>query len=388
VEAPPPAVALRSGSAAAANGTLTGVSAFSHMRAWAVGSTMGAGETLQQTLALRLNSTGWSRVATPNVGGDQENRRGDSNELNAVSAVSGTDAWAVGEYTPYEAVQARGNGEARPLALHWNGRRWSDVATGLSSDRGIVLLSVSAASADDVWAVGERNGSYPEVLRWRGQTWTRVSLKAALGSSALYNTELSAVSASGSNSAWIVGSSAKGLTLTLRWTGRTWVREASPNPSVAPNGSTLRSVSDLGSSDGWAAGGPLGGGGASLASEPLLCHWDGKDWIPFASPPSLGFASYQALSMSSPSAGWAIGADSASPAGQLAVRWDGVSWTGVALPASAQASSARLNSVESVSTSAAWIVGQTTTPEGSDQPLVLLWNGATWSAERDAGAGL
>lgn len=378
MEAPSPAAALQSDSGAAVNGTLTGVSAYSHLQAWAVGATMGSGKALQRTLALRLSSTGWRRVATPNVGGDQENPRGDSNELNAVWAVSETDAWAVGAYTPYEAVQARANGEPRPLALHWNGRRWSDVSSGLRSDGGIVLLSVSAASADDVWAVGELNGSYPEVLRWQGKTWTRVSLKAVLGSAALYNTELSAVSASGSDSAWIVGSSAQGQTLTLRWTGWIWVREASPNPSVAPNGSSLRSVSDLGSSDGWAAGGPLGGEGASLANQPLLCHWNGTDWTPFASPPSLGFASYQALSMSSPSTGWAIGAGSATAAGQLADRWDGVSWTGVALPASAHASSARLNAVESVSSSEAWIVGQTTTPEGSVQPLVLRWNGARW----------
>ena len=47
------------------------------------------------------------------------------NELNGVSAISSTDAWAVGYY----GVGAQGSGEANTLALHWNGTKWAKVSS-------------------------------------------------------------------------------------------------------------------------------------------------------------------------------------------------------------------------------------------------------------------
>src|SRR5260370_165387 len=76
------------------------------------------------------------------------------NFLEGVSAVSGSDAWAVGNYD---------NGLSDSLILHWNGTAWSQVnspnASAYPSDYG--LTGVSAVSGTDAWAVGSYgvNGS-------------------------------------------------------------------------------------------------------------------------------------------------------------------------------------------------------------------------------------
>jgi hypothetical protein len=83
-----------------------------------------------------------------------------------VSALSSADAWAVGE------VDTGGPAGLHTLAAHWNGSGWTRVATpspgtGIS---GSTLDGVSAVSASDAWAVGYGNGSL--ILHWNGSRWT------------------------------------------------------------------------------------------------------------------------------------------------------------------------------------------------------------------------
>src|ERR1700691_6494929 len=69
-----------------------------------------------------------------------------------VSAVSATDAWAVG-YKCSNAECAIPDLTYTTLIEHWNGRKWSTVASTnpFPSDQ---LTAVSAVSATDAWAVG------------------------------------------------------------------------------------------------------------------------------------------------------------------------------------------------------------------------------------------
>src|SRR5215470_11255107 len=83
------------------------------------------------------------------------------NFLTSVSAVSGSDAWAVGNDPG--------------LALHWNGTRW--VRTGVphpSVLNGVSALSASDAS--DAWAVGSLGdvSTTTLALHWNGTAWARV----------------------------------------------------------------------------------------------------------------------------------------------------------------------------------------------------------------------
>jgi hypothetical protein len=67
-------------------------------------------------VTLHWNGTAWSRVPSPSPGnGDGEG----TSELFGVSALSSTDAWAVGDYINQT------TGIIDTLILHWNGSTWS-----------------------------------------------------------------------------------------------------------------------------------------------------------------------------------------------------------------------------------------------------------------------
>jgi hypothetical protein len=104
----------------------------------------------------------WRTVPSPNVDAGSVSTR-----LNAVSVLSGGDAWAVGD--TYEAVEG---GDQRAIAMHWDGSAWAMAdlpPLGSSSS----LLDVDAVAPDDVWAVGFE-GSGSMILHWDGSTWERV----------------------------------------------------------------------------------------------------------------------------------------------------------------------------------------------------------------------
>jgi hypothetical protein len=71
-----------------------------------------------------------------------------SNLLKGVSAVSGSNAWAVGSYNDTT------TGASKTLVLHWNGTAWSKVKSPSPSSLFSELDGVSAVSGSDAWAVG------------------------------------------------------------------------------------------------------------------------------------------------------------------------------------------------------------------------------------------
>jgi hypothetical protein len=93
------------------------------------------------------------------------------NFLSGVSAVSATDAWAVGYYD-------NSSGVGDTLILHWNGTAWSKVKSPNPSSTSNVLSGVSAVSATDAWAVGDYQNNTTGaddtlILHWNGTSWSR-----------------------------------------------------------------------------------------------------------------------------------------------------------------------------------------------------------------------
>jgi len=89
--------------------------------------------------------------------------------LNAVTALTTDDVWAVGSY--YD-----GFGNDYTLTLHWDGSSWSTVS---SPNNGYLnwLSSVSGSEPNDVWAVGSYDdGSFEQTftLHWNGAQWSVV----------------------------------------------------------------------------------------------------------------------------------------------------------------------------------------------------------------------
>ena len=100
------------------------------------------------------------------------------NTFNAVAAISGTDAWAVGFQNENQL-----NG-ARTLTEHWDGARWNVVSSPnpgstprcQGANTGNILNAVAAVSSNNVWAVGFSfdcsSDLKPMILHFDGVKWS------------------------------------------------------------------------------------------------------------------------------------------------------------------------------------------------------------------------
>jgi hypothetical protein len=303
--------------------------------------------------------------------------------LNAVAAVSAKNVWAVG--------CSGGCNGPDSLILHWNGKRWSKVAspdpgvgldelTGVSavvrqqclggrlllqhgglqelqdSDRALerqevvhrgqpgpghgvqLLYGVTAVSATDVWAAGLEipDGSALStslVLHWNGRKWSRVHSPNVSGES----TTLYGVSAASAADVWAVGNACNGCgapgqtadAFTIHWNGKRWSRAGSAGPSTGYN--VLFGVKTVGPDDVWAMGDTSG----SSAIDALIVHWNGKDWSQAASAnPGSSFNDVRAVSAVSARDIWSVGDQSNGgyPYDTLTEQRVGGAWTAVASP--------------------------------------------------------
>lgn len=282
-------------------GFLGGVSATSADDAWAVGSYHKSGSV--KTLVLHWDGTSWTKVATPSPGTGSV-----SDQLNAVSALSPTDVWAVGTFSTY--------GKSSELVLHWNGRTWAQTPVPHPRAGGGWLLGVDALSAKDVWTVdGTR------VLHWNGTGWS--VLPAPAGGA------LTAVTALSATDAWAAGGSGV-QSLVVHCNGTGCSRVASPNPggTSAMSFNDLNSVTALSSTNAWAVG-EYGHFNGSTIGNTLVLHWDGKSWTKVASPTVANSSALYAVTALSASRAWAVGqwATRTVPGGVLILDWNGTSWT-------------------------------------------------------------
>jgi hypothetical protein len=292
--------------------------------------------------------------------------------LRGVSAVSATEAWAVG----FHPTTTDGD---ETLVLHWDGTSWTQVPSPSSGTAGSVLNSVSALSASQAWAVGDfltSTGAQGLVLHWDGSAWTTVASPHPGVADAL-----TGVSELSPADAWAVGDYAPhtagtGQTLVMHWDGTSWTQVASPNP-VAASSSQLAAVSMVSASDAWAVGFYQTAAGDTKT---LVLHWDGTSWQLVASPaPGLrsGLAGVSAVSGSD---AWAVGSYvSRTGVGKtLALHWNGTSWQRVASPNPRNAISSSLGGVSALSAADAWAAGQSATSTGNPKSLVLHWTGTSW----------
>lgn len=244
---------------------LAGVAATSSSSAWAVGE-YSAGST-ERSLILRWNGKTWTQVPSPNPGGSH------GSVLTAVTAVSASSIWAVGEYWTATLEKT--------LVLHWNGRSWSQVGSpngGTASS----LAGVAFGTASSASAVGSYyNAAAQQTLteHWNGSSW-RLVASPDPGGSAVTN-ELVAVAATGSQ-AWAVGNFAIGSTylpLSMRWNGTSWKVTTVPLPA----GTTRAAFWGAGptpSGHAWAVGDYF----ASGSGRTLIEWWNGTAWRRFPSP--------------------------------------------------------------------------------------------------------
>jgi hypothetical protein len=222
----------------------------------------------------------------------------------AVTAISRHDAWAVG-------------GGTTPAAEHWNGRKWrtSPLPTGLNS----AINAVSASSSKDVWAVSDMGGY---ILHFNGTRWYVVKRFSGFGEltgvtafsptnvwvfggpggapgfgtwrynghswkrdGAATKSGIGSVSAVSPSDMWAIGSRTSPLDSIVHYTG-TWRRER----SAALAGLQFDGILALSKRNVWATAAIQTHG-----SRPHLVHLTGGRWvktkIPWAVGPAFDLAS-------------------------------------------------------------------------------------------------
>jgi hypothetical protein len=201
---------------------LAGVTAISSSDAWAVGTYYNNTTNTYDTLTLHWNGSHWSKVSSPNPAATGENR------LDAVSAHGAGDVWAVGTLCSIVSGVCAFSDEST-LIMHWNGTAWSQVTSPSPSTKANFLTGVSAdpASVKDAWAVG-----------------------------------------------WYTSTTGADDTLTLRWNGTKWSQVTAPNPSASTN--FLQAVATVSNNDALAVGEESN---TSSVFDTLGLHWNGTKWV-------------------------------------------------------------------------------------------------------------
>ncbi|HEX9038151.1 MAG TPA: hypothetical protein VF808_14295 [Ktedonobacterales bacterium] len=304
-----------------------------------------------------------------------------ASRLSGIIALSSTDAWAVGMNNPGE-----GNPRAASLIERWDGSTWRVVPNPGAG----YLNSVAAVSAQDVWAVGVEpspvsSNEYLLVEHWNGAQWSVVSTPIP----GQTNSGFRSVVAQTANSVWAAGYF-NGLGFSPqpvieRWNGSAW----RVSTTALPDGASAASYSALsvvpGTNQVWAAGSVRYGAPPSRGIgyfQPLIERWNGSAWQGVAGPtlPSGALAGeLNGVVALSATDAWGVGDYTASDhtIRPLIVHWDGTSWTVASSPDEWGA----LSGVAAVGARDVAAVGyKMTSPEGSAQiGIIERWNGSAWS---------
>jgi hypothetical protein len=313
---------------------------------------------------------GWSIVPSANADVDAY--------LKDVTALSATDAWAVG-------IRSNDQSYLHTLIEHWDGTAWHVVASPNPSAASDQLFDVEAVSASDVWAVGVQQDDFDEptemlIEHWDGTSWKAVPGPSSLADAAgAYLQGLARIP--GSTRLWAVGGAKLDFgqpsqPVVLRSNGTVWKVVASPS---FVDGGGLQGVAAIDATHAMAVGSSNAGSKDATLAE----TWNGSTWTTVATPnPKASSNRLEHISLSSRGAeGWAVGTIwRKGHYATLAQRWDGSTWSTVATPSGGKKgkkSDRTLTGVVSLGPGLAWAVGVSEPATGS-HALIERWDGAFW----------
>ncbi len=358
------------------SGQLDAVTKVSAQDVWAVGFN---NTSVTTPLAEQYNGTSWRTVPTPSPAGA-------AGTLLRGATSTKTSVWAVGDWFS-------ANGPRYTLAEKYTGTSWKIVSTpSPAGAAGAILYAVSAVSATNVWAVGQYwtsggacGSDCPLVEHWNGHKWKVVSSPRPSGAA---DAELYGVSAVSGKDVWAAGlyytssgTCAIYCTLTEQYNGTNWHVVTSPN--VTPNG-TLAAVTGVSASDVWA----VGQESVANTTGTLAEQWNGTDWQAVSASNPSDDDGFQGVTAVSASDVWAVGYNDSSTCPvddcTLAERWNRTDWHVVTTPndSAASAGGDQLNGVAAVSAKDVWAVGWADTATGSET-LIEHWNGRKWTNVED-----
>jgi hypothetical protein len=213
---------------------------------------------------------------------------GSSSSLNAVAAVTASNAWAVGSF-----VDGTGSHE---LMERWNGKSWQEVF--LPPPIGSRLEGITAVSASNVWAVGPQR-----TLHYGGLGWRSVPNPAGV--------TMAHVASTPDGSVYGIGDAASHDTLFVMTAGGWRAVSIIPKPTShrpCDGGSAgTTDLSALGGSDIWVVGNTFGTGANNARSCTFATRWNGTTWQSFATPSVAGEPELLAVSARAANDVWAVG---------------------------------------------------------------------------------
>jgi hypothetical protein len=312
----------------------TGVAAQSDTNAWGVG-----GPQANSGDIVHWNGTSWTQTPTPSVPQSTV-------MLNAASASSPSDAWAVGRITETNQNHYR---ITTTLAYHWNGSSWAITSTPRIA--GSDLMSVADISPTDAYAIGLGGA-----LQWNGSTWSAFAVPAPGGASPA---TLGAVAAGGANDVWIAGlyydtATASDEPFTAHFNGTAW--SAVPAPV---NGGQFFGLTVVNPNDTWMVGYSAAGGS-------LIENWNGSSWQVIPNPGTGGLLSVTATSANNVTAVGGINQ------GASVLNWNGSAWSTVPVPQAGD-SDAIYSTSAALGGQLTWAFGRSTT--GFAVSEITLLNG-------------
>jgi hypothetical protein len=229
------------------------------------------GQLAKGTSSTLTCAGGWNQVPSPSVGNLDNN-------LDAVSAASATDAWAVGDYYPATNANVLQN-----MAEHWDGHAWTEYGLPVVGSNQNTLLGVSELPNGHAWAVG-----YYTDATWTDQTLIEYYNGSAWSvvpspSPGAQRDILTSVTAISDSDVWAVGeqmnSAGTWHTLAEHWDGSSWT--AVPAVDAGAGGNEFFGVHAVSSKSVYAVGDESG---SSFPDTALIEHWDGSKWSVLPSP--------------------------------------------------------------------------------------------------------
>jgi hypothetical protein len=321
--------------------TLYGVASISPSDAWAVGGVFAG----PRTLIMHWNGAKWSQVTTP---------KPLAGLLYAVTAVSANDVWAVGS-----------TADGAVLILHWNGKMWRRE-TGVPSVHD--EIDAVAATKSTVWvAIRSESREIAVTLHWTKGHWYVVPVSDPAGTSYMMG-----IAIAGSN-VWGIGAAGTNNTTCpkpklWRWSGTAWKSASFPLPRS--DCGQLRGITAGPGGTALVVGWDFPCGTSACAPVPFTMRWNGKKWqkLPFSASPDVG---PDAVASVPDGTAWGIYS-------MGIYRWAGGTWR-LAKALTPASNEYALNAVAASSFHDAWAVGSWVPRVQESVPLMVHWNGKTWS---------
>ena len=316
-----------------------------------------------------INRAGeWSRVFIGSTGKEDG--------LMAVAWRDEARPWAVGFTTT--------QGRLTPLAMRWNGKRWTTHKPKPNSQLPTLFTDVAIVGDGRPFAVGYRmteNGKRkPLVIRKDGSRWRGIPIKTGRRESI----SLTGVASDRDGGLWVVGHGGKGVAVrpvVYRRAGGTWERFRMP---TLKGEAVLTDVASTHSRKSWAVGYHRHDG----RSEALVLRWNGKKWKKAKAPEwDSNDVVLTAVSVDPDGGTWVVGAawdDKNKSHEAVAAWWDGRAWNEIA----GRAGGTELHDVVGSLDDDGWAVGRANAAARATRVCTPPQSGVFGAAEPLPSAGL